>query len=349
MIFSIVNNLHEVFDFSCVVFNREYPAEQEFLKIGKIYRIKCYPFKGKRDYFELFTRPFKLYFGIKRICKNKHIDVIHCHNQRDEWICLLAAKHAKVPVRIAHSHVTNSPKKKNVIERFYKSLSPKLLSRVATVKIGCSAAACEQLYGTKDYMVIPNSVDFRRFSSSKREKHNGINFIHVGRFNYAKNQEFVLQTFAYINRLLSNVKLFLVGYGTESETLCLQNMIKQLGISHNAMIVPGDRVDVADYYAKSDYMIFPSRFEGFGTALLEAQAMDVSCYVSENVQPEADVGLLSFMCLSDGPEKWARRIVYDIISGNKKVRNNDLLLQYSDDAICDKYKSLYFNNKKHNY
>ena len=146
VIFDIVEPLHEKFTFGCVVYSKELEREALFQKYGTIHRLHCYPKKGRRDYVELLLRPFKLYFGVRKICKTHHYDVIHCHNQRDEWICLLAAKHAKVPMRIAHSHVTTSPKKRTWLENWYRNISPRMLRKVATVSLGCSELACSQFY-----------------------------------------------------------------------------------------------------------------------------------------------------------------------------------------------------------
>lgn len=341
VIFSITRSLHSKFDFGCVVFNKESIQENIFEEYGKLYKITCYPKKGKRDYFELLTRPFKLYFGIRNICKKEHFDVIHCHNQRDEWICLLAAKHAHVPIRIAHTHVTTSPKKISFVESFYKQLSPRILEKVATEKIGCSKLACEQFYINDDYKVIPNSIDIKKYSLDKREEHAGYNFIHVGRFNYAKNQEFVLEVFAEICKKIENSHLFLIGYGTTEAELNIRSQIQDLNISQYVEVLPGNQVNIPDYYAKADYMIFPSRHEGFGIALLEAQAMGIQCYVSENIQPEVDVGLLTFLQLSDGKQIWANRIVDDIKNGNEKVLDVEKLAKYSDTEVCKQYEALY--------
>lgn len=344
VILSVVQALHNQFDFSCVVFSRKLGREEQFERYGKLYRINCYPKKGKRDYFEVITRPFKLYFGIKRICRKEKFDIIHCHNQRDQWICLLAAKQAGVPIRIAHSHNTNSPKRISWIEKTYKGIAPGIIKRNATKLIGCSEQACLQFFLSDDFTVVHNSVDLDRFSVSKRIENNGINFIHVGRFTYQKNQDFVLNTFAEICKSIDNAKLFLVGFGSDAEVERLKSLIVSLGIEDSVEMVPGDKVDVVDYYKKSDYMIFPSRFEGFGIVLVEAQAMGIQCYVSENIQPEVNVGLLQFLNLSDGSKKWAECIVSDIQNGRKGCCDMSKLLQYSDEVISRQYADLYNGN-----
>lgn len=341
VIFGIVEELYNDFDFSCVVFGRVRERDAYFEKFGKTYRLNCYPKQGKRDYLELLTRPFRLYFGIRRICKENKPDVIHCHNHRDEWICLLAAKHAGVQTRIAHSHNTNSPKKKTRLEKIYKSLSPSMMKKTATVNIGCSKAACKDFFCHDNFSVVPNAVDLEKYSGEKCYAHDRMQFIHVGRYTYQKNQEFVLETFAEVCKVFPEAHLFLVGFGEPAEIERLTTLIKKLNIEQNVEMVPGDKVSVPDYYAKSDYMIFPSRFEGFGIVLIEAQAMGIHCYVSENIQEEADVGLLTFLQLKDGPRKWAECIVSDIQNGSNKSLDSEKLSQYSNAAICRRYADIY--------
>ena len=125
VILSIVESLHDTFEFGCVVFNSRGGREKIFEKYGNIYRINAYSVNGKRKISEIIFRPFRLYSGIKRICRDNHYDVIHCHNNTEEGICLLAAKHAGIPIRIAHSHNTTSPKKRptrNLRNAFWTAL-----------------------------------------------------------------------------------------------------------------------------------------------------------------------------------------------------------------------------------
>ncbi len=340
VIFSIVESLAPEYDFGCAVFNRVSEKEKDFEKYGELYRIHCYPKKGKRDYLELITRPFKLYFGVRRICKKEAFDVIHCHNQHDAWPCLLAAKHVGVPIRISHAHVGMDSRKHTRIGKFLKSRAIKRLNRYATVRVACSSGAGKLLFGENAFTVIQNSIDLETFSR-KTERARSLNFIHVGRFTYAKNQEFVLETFAEICKVYGDARLYLVGYGEPDAVEKLFRLIHELKLSQNVEMVPGDVANIPEYYEKSDYMIFPSRFEGFGIVLLEAQAMGIRCYGSEIIPQEADVGLLTVLPLSDGPRKWAERIVSDIQNGTEQSLDRDKLYGYGNEAICRRYAAIY--------
>jgi glycosyltransferase EpsF len=76
-----------------------------------------------------------------------------------------------------------------------------------------------------------------------------------------------------------------------------------------------------------DVFVFPSLYEGFGIALLEAQARGLLCLASSEVPPEADVGLglVTFKDLSDGPAAWASKLA--------ELGNRTLLNAAPKDAI----------------
>ena len=177
VIFSIVETLHDQFDFDCVVFKKRCEKEKLFQKYGKLFRIEAYNDDGKRHIGELLLRPWRMYWGIYKICKTNKYKAIHCHNNTDEGICLLAAKCAGVPIRIAHSHNTPSPKKKNVLIKIYEYINRKLMAYAATDRIGCSEAACCYFFGKEKSKVVFNAVDLNKYRISERIYHDKLTFI----------------------------------------------------------------------------------------------------------------------------------------------------------------------------
>ncbi|GAE35926.1 capsular polysaccharide biosynthesis protein [Halalkalibacter akibai JCM 9157] len=73
----------------------------------------------------------------------------------------------------------------------------------------------------------------------------------------------------------------------------------------------GIRDDVHTMLHSMDVFVFPSIYEGLGLVLLEAQASQVPCIVSEAIQPEADLNmnLVSRLSLTDHPDLWADKIL----------------------------------------
>lgn len=341
VIFSIVETLHNQFDFDCVVFKKHCEREPLFLKYGKLFRISAYNDDGKRHFLELLIRPWRIYWGVFEICKCNGYRVIHCHNNMEEGVCLLAAKHAGVPIRIAHSHNTNSPRKKNLIVKIREYLNRKLILYAATDRIGCSEVAGFNFFGNTEFKVIYNSVNLDKYKISNRIDHEKMTFIHVGRYTYPKNQEMVIKVFKKINQTIQNSQLLLVGFGEDKEKL--KKLVCELHLEKTIHMIPGDQVEISKVYAVSDYMIFPSKFEGFGIVLIEAQAMGLPCFVSEAIQKEADAGLLKYIQLNAGDEVWADTIL-KYIKEERSIDKEKLekkLCQYSNEVIGKQYASIY--------
>ena len=337
VIFSIVEPLHKKFDFDCVVFKKELEREKEFLKYGKLYRIGGY----SGSIFEKIFRSFIMYKGILKICKENKFDIIHVHNQNDAGSVLKAAAKAGVKTRIVHSHNTKTPTKQGILKKIKSIINLKSINKYSTIKLGCSKQACEDFYTSKDYKVIYNSVDLEKFNIKNKVEHEGIRFIHVGRFCSQKNQIFLLKVFSEIKKILKNATLQLIGFGEDEDRIKLK--IKELGLENSVEITPGDQNFVAKSFSESDYMIFPSTFEGFGIVLIEAQASGCYCFVSDAVQDEADCGLMKKIYLEKSPQVWADIIIEQI--NKKDCLNFDevshRLKAYDKGVIAEEYAKLY--------
>lgn len=335
VIMNIVRNMSHKYQFDVLLFSKEKTYhEDEFINYGKIHRIPC-----KERRIDYYLRFFKIFRRTYKILKNENYDIIHCHKVRESAACILAAKLAKVPIRISHIHV-NDNFKANIIRKIYDKFYVFLLNRFCTNKLACSKIAGESVFGeNSNFEVIVNPIDLKKFDYNKYEHNDAkdINFIHVGSFSDNKNQEFLLDVFYEIKHTISNVKLDLIGFGDEYKNK-LGQKIKSLGLDDCVKILPHDS-NVPEYLAKSDYMIFPSKREGLGIALLEAQAMGVRCFVSSYVPPEANAGLCEFYDLESGHKEWAKDIIEYI--KNNPERNFADMSNFNIENICKKYDNIY--------
>ncbi len=152
------------------------------------------------------------------------------------------------------------------------------------------AEEIRQMYQIDDVSVIRNGIDIRRFSDvakSKEEKRREIGVPEdayvigqVGRFTYQKNPEFTVSVFAKLLKKREDACLLLVGRGNQEADL--RRQIRQLGIEEHVRVLVS-RDDIPELLKTMDVFILPSRFEGFGIVLIEAQASGLPCVVSDNV------------------------------------------------------------------
>lgn len=285
--------------------------DEEFRKYGRIF--VCHHYEGsnpilrKLDY---FTRYFRIKRDVYHIIKeNGPYDAVHCHKFFECAPCLAAAQKAGVPIRIAHSHNTAmKPKHRGIaywIKQLYNAVYRRIIRKNATAMIGCSQQAADYLFGPGYGYPVYNAIDLNRFNQKQypEQKHNGLRLVHVGNFNEQKNQLFLVEIFAELVKLCPDSHLSMIG---QDSLYCreVRKKIEKLGLEDRISILPHDS-DIPLELSRSDCFVFPSSFEGFGNVLIEAQAMGLKCFVSTEITKEADCGLLHFISLEEGVQKWA--------------------------------------------
>lgn len=127
--------------------------------------------------------------------------------------------------------------------------------------------------------VIPTGVDVQRFrpdidGSWVRARHDldGHDVVlHVGRLAYEKDLPVLVNAFARLLPSRRNARLLLVGHGPFEKGL--RALVRKRGIADHVIFagfVPDEELPA--YYAASDVLAIPSRFETQGLVVLEAMA-----------------------------------------------------------------------------
>ncbi len=329
VIMNICRNMPQV-HFDIIVFTdqrRYYDREFELLG-GKIYRIPNYEglskIRCKIDYYIRFFRIFwKTY---KLIKQDGPYDVIHCHNDFESGICNLAAYFAGVKIRISHAHTANNKlSRMNILGYIYKKALQKLMNLTTNVKVGCTEKAFTSVFGDRylaknNSYIIHNPIDLSKYEKIYHEKGDkvcDINIVHVGRYEENKNQIFIVEVLPYILKEYPSARLWLIGSGEKYKEI-LKEKVKTLRIESNVEFLQAES-NIKEILDNASLFIFPSISEGFGIVLLEAQAMEVPCLVSDSVPREADCGLCEFLSLNDKKEIWADKAI-NIIKGNHDLK-----------------------------
>lgn len=148
-------------------------------------------------------------------------------------------------------------------------------------------------FGVDNTAVIRNGIHLERFRApgvTKEEKRAELGiprdaFVigHVGRFFEQKNHPFLVEVFRQVAGHQKNAFLLMVGAGDTAPT---ENTLNEYGLRDKYRIL-SHRQDIPQLLAAMDVFVFPSLFEGFGIALLEAQAAGLRCIASDRCPAEA--------------------------------------------------------------
>ena len=104
--------------------------------------------------------------------------------------------------------------------------------------------------------------------------------INVGRQEYQKGQQYLLEALDRLRRHGHPDVVLLVAGRSGAESPRLEDMVQQLGLESSARFL-GHRDDVPDLLACADVFAFPSLFEGLGGSLIEAMALGVPIVASD--------------------------------------------------------------------
>lgn len=302
---------HEKIQFDFLLSSDENAFKDELNQYGsEIYTITKYT-----------RNPIKNAIELARFFKTHSYSIVHVHaNSLMTVAPLFFAKKARVPCRIMHSHSTRVIHKLFYpVHWFHKSL----IDHLATAKFACSKDAGEWMFPS-DYLFIRNAIDISQYRYNPESRVSireslGITdnvFVvgHVGRFFPAKNHRFILDVFNEMVKYNKDAILLLVGDG--GQEVDVRNWVIQKGLSNNVKFL-GMRMDVHNLLSAFDVFLFPSIYEGFGIALLEAQANGVPIFCSTNISEESILTpYVRRLPLSAGPKYWAEAVLFSDLTRN---------------------------------
>lgn len=242
---------------------------------------------------------------------------VHGHILFANGAVMTAARKARIPARIAHSHNTSDVIDPGLMRRFYHSASRMAIRWGATALVACGEDAARYLFGSRrgaEAVVVPNAVDTHRYrpvpqcerTRIRRElnlSESSLVLATVARLEPVKNHEFLLKLASELTARGVEFEMVFVGVGSLREHLQHEIDSAELGGSVHML---GLRSDVERALQSADAFLMPSYFEGLPVVLVESQAVGVPCLVSDRVTRESDLGLglLRFLPI-DEPAGWA--------------------------------------------
>ena len=185
---------------------------------------------------------------------------------------------------------------------------------------------------TNEIKVIPNFIDFSRFSLKPKDHfkkaiapNNERILIHTSNFRKVKRTADVIRIFQKIQQNIPS-KLLMVGDGPErsyDEQLC-----RDLGIGEHVRFL-GKQDAVEEILSVSDLFLMPSESESFGLAALEAMACKVPAITSNSGGlPELNVdGFSGFMSNVGDVEDMAKKAIHIL-------EKDEVLQQFKENAFA---------------
>lgn len=237
-------------------------------------------------------------FAIYQILKKHPYCILHANMNTISAFSLFAAWLAGVKVRILHNHSTSvsGETKRNLMKLILRPLARCFANRY----FACSMLAADWMYGVHwhtegNVQIIKNAIDLGQYAFSAIERkrlraefgvEGKVVIGNVGRFMYQKNHDFLIDIFVEVLKQQPEAVLLLIGDGPLQVNI--KNRALELGIS-DAIIFLGLRDDVHLLYNAMDVFCFPSRYEGLGLVIVEAQANGLPVVTSRAVPEEAVV------------------------------------------------------------
>jgi len=202
-------------------------------------------------------------------------------------------------------------------------------------------------------VTIPNPVQAIKDPAFPNEHKNPPKrILHIGRLSYQKNQTFLVKSFALIAKDNPDWLLTLVGEGEKRTEI--EQLINDLGLDEQVELV-GKITDVDKWYRKSTFLAFPSLWEGFPNALVEAFrqglpaiGFEKTAGVNELLRHN-DTGLLTTadeMSFASAMQT----LIDDLAFRQRAGRNAQAsLLPYEPEAIFQQWATLFTKlaNKRH--
>jgi len=264
----------------------------------------------------------------RKFLSEHHYDIVHGHATNSASVYLRIAKEAGC-VTIAHSH--SAGYRGGWMERVVKRYFAHRVGRVADYWFACSDKAAERLFGQdyrsyKHYYDIPNAINVEDYHYAQdkalaiRRRYGildgGLLCGHVGSFSQPKNHGFLLDVFAEVLKLRSDARLICCGTGPLMAQV--KEKALELGLL-DKIIFAGVVRNANEYMMAMDVFVFPSLFEGFPIAVIEAEATGLPVVMSDVITQEVDMtDLVHRHSLAESAAAWAK-----VICATKRVNRTD--------------------------
>lgn len=268
---------------------------------------------------------------------------------------LVIGKLFGIKCRVIHSHNSGNEISTGFLSGLLIKINRILMNWSATDYFACSKTAGEWMFNDKPFKIIHNAINIEKFqfkksTREKKRKELGLenHFVcgHVGRFSYQKNHKFLLELFYEIKKKRKNAVLVLVGGIDSCDNYYLEQAheeVKKLNIE-DSVIFLGIRNDISELMQAMDLFLFPSHFEGLCLVGIEAQAVGLQSFLSNNITKEIALTKSIHFCKHNDIDDWLNCISNCFNYDHSEDTQNELIKAgYDIHREVNKVMNIYIN------
>lgn len=296
------------------------------------------------------VRYLKNIMKIKKIVKEINPDILHAHYATSYGLIGSLAEYKPYIISVWGSDVYDFPKKSFIHEGLLKYNLKKADLILSTSKV---MAEETNKYTNKEILITPFGVDIDKFKPNNMFKSKAeeivIGTVKTLEENYGIDS--LIKAFHIVMNRNKNLKLKLRIAGKGSKEKQLKNLCKELKIEENVEFLGFvNQEEVPNIFNSFDIAVFPSIFESFGVAAVEAEACGVPVIVSdvgglmEATNPEYSSLVFKKKDINDLAEK-IEKLLYDNKLREKMGSNARKFVEekynYIDNFNC--INSIYLN------
>lgn len=290
--------------------------EEEFKRLGArvfIFNIRTKSELDPRIYFAL--KP------LKKIIHENRIHIIHAQTRITQLMASLLSQYTKTPhVSTCHGF-------------FKKRLSRILFPCWGKVVIAVSPAVKEHLradFGILEERIalVGNGVDIdgfplitdheRKLNRQKYHLDEGLVAGVIARLSHVKGQDILIKAMPRIGQSIPSFKLYFFGEGREEQSL--KDLVKALHLEDRIQFFPTVN-NTRESLSILDVFVMPSRQEGLGLSIMEAQACGLRVVASRvgGIPYLIEDGKTGFLVEPENEKALADRLI-DVLSSPQKYQ-----------------------------
>ncbi|HHK8998162.1 TPA: glycosyltransferase family 4 protein [Escherichia coli] len=294
------------------LYNTNKKVNYELNNCIKVNFVKDNSYSGAPGSFGRLKQHISSQFALFKAIKNSNADFYIVNSFPMAFLSFFNVFSNKKFVVIEHVHYDYY----GVAIKFFRNLLYKFYYKVVCVNESDLSKFSKHL---NNAVKINNPLSF---SSSEITCLSEKKIIAVGRLEYQKGFDILIDIFARVNKEHPGWELHIYGVGTCEEFL--RDKINQYKLNNIKLMGCVDNIQL--YYPKYSVFVFSSRFEGFGMVLLEAMECGLPC--------------ISFDCPT-GPSEILGNGQYGILVENGNVTKFSAELA---DLMSDKEKKIKLSN-----